>query len=82
MLQANRFLHNCANAIWSFKRPKGLSLYVLVLFFHQFFLITLRRMQATSILNWVECQLPSFQDPHSLPWPTYFKQLIVEMERF
>jgi len=86
--QANIFLHNCANAIWSFKRPKGLFLFILVPFLHQFFLITLQRMQATSILNWVVMvnlttfRLPSFQYTHASLWPTYFKWLIVEMERF
>ncbi len=32
--QANVFLHNYANAIWSFKRPKGLLLSILIFFFH------------------------------------------------
>jgi hypothetical protein len=35
--QANRFLYDCANAIWNFKRPKGLSLFILVPFFINFF---------------------------------------------
>jgi len=46
------FLHNCANAIWSLKRPKGPHLFVLIIFFHQNFLITLPRMPISSILSW------------------------------
>jgi len=30
---ANVLLHNCANAIWSLKKPKGLHLSILVIFF-------------------------------------------------
>jgi hypothetical protein len=32
--QANVFLHNYANAIWSLKRPQGPHLYVLITFLH------------------------------------------------
>jgi hypothetical protein len=45
------FLHNCANAIWSLKRPKGLFLSVLIIFLQQKNLITLQRLQASSILS-------------------------------
>jgi hypothetical protein len=50
--QANAFLHDCANAMWNFKGPKGLSLFVLVTFLCKKISITLQRMQATSILSW------------------------------
>jgi hypothetical protein len=50
--QADMFLHNCANAIWSFKWPEGLHFYVLVTFIHQKVLIKLQRLQTSSILNW------------------------------
>ncbi len=45
------FLHDCANAIWSLKRPKNLHLSTLVTFFCQKVLITLQRMQTSSILS-------------------------------
>ncbi len=48
---ANVFLHDCANAIWSLKGPKGLHLSTLVIFFRQKVSITLERMQASSILS-------------------------------
>ncbi len=35
--QANVFLHNYANVIWSFKRPKGLLLFILIFFSLNFF---------------------------------------------
>jgi hypothetical protein len=38
------FLHNCVNAIWSLKGPKGSHLSTLVIFLHQKVLITLQRM--------------------------------------
>jgi hypothetical protein len=47
------FLHNCANAIWSFKWPEGLHLYVLVTFIRQKISITLQKLQASSILSQV-----------------------------
>jgi len=62
------FLHGCANAIWNFKRPKGLHLYVLVTFIRQKILITLQRLQTSSILNWTTTvglttsRLPPLQD--------------------
>jgi hypothetical protein len=49
--QAYVFLHDRANAIWSFKRPKGLPIFVFVTFLCQNFLITLLIMQASFILN-------------------------------
>jgi len=39
--QANVFLHNCTNVIWSFKGRKGLPFSILVTFFGQNFSITL-----------------------------------------
>jgi len=47
------FLHDDANTIWSLKGTKGLHLSTLVTFFHQIFLITLQKMQTSSILSWV-----------------------------
>jgi hypothetical protein len=49
--QANVFLHNCANAIWSFKGPKGPPFSILVTFICQRISITSQRMQTSSILN-------------------------------
>jgi hypothetical protein len=49
--QVDVFLHNCANAIWSLKRLKCPPLFVLVTFLWQNFLITLQRLQASSILS-------------------------------
>jgi hypothetical protein len=45
------FLHNCANAIWSFKGSKCLHLLTLVIFLCQKILIALQRMQTFSILS-------------------------------
>jgi hypothetical protein len=50
--QANVFLHDCANVIWSLKGLEGLHLFILVIFFHQKISITMQRMQAPSILSW------------------------------
>jgi hypothetical protein len=47
--QAYVFLHYLANAIWSFKRPKGPPIFVFVTFLCQKILITLLLMQAPSI---------------------------------
>jgi len=47
------FLCDCANAIWSLKGIKGLHISTLVTFLLKFFLITLQRMQKSSILSWV-----------------------------
>jgi len=66
--QANVFLHYCVNAIWSLKGPKGPPLSILVTFLQQKISITLRRMQASSILSRVVAvslatsQLPPLQD--------------------
>jgi hypothetical protein len=49
--QVNVLLHDCANAMWNFKRPKGLPLFVLVTFLYQKISITLQRMQASSNLS-------------------------------
>jgi hypothetical protein len=49
--QVDVFLHDCANAMWNFKRLKGLPLYVFVTFLYQKNSITLQRMQASSILR-------------------------------
>jgi hypothetical protein len=43
----NVFLHDCANAIWSFKGPKGLLFFVLVTFF-------IKKFQ----LHYKECKHP------------------------
>ncbi len=51
--QINVFLHNCANAIWSFKRFESLPLSILVIFLHQKNPVTLQMMQESSILSWV-----------------------------
>jgi hypothetical protein len=45
------FLHNCANATWDLKGPKGLPLFILVTFLWQKISITLQRLQASSILS-------------------------------
>jgi hypothetical protein len=49
--QADVFLHNHANAIWSFKGPKGPPFSISVTFLCQRISITLQRMQTSSILN-------------------------------
>jgi hypothetical protein len=62
------FLHDCANAMWSLKGPKGLHLSTLVTFLCQIFLITLQKMHLSSILSQmrtkglVTSQLPPLQD--------------------
>jgi hypothetical protein len=38
----NVFLHNCANAIWSFKGFESLPLSILVIFLHQKISVTLK----------------------------------------
>ncbi len=48
---ADVFLYDCANAIWSLKRPESLHIFTLVTFLCQKISITLRRMQAYSILS-------------------------------
>jgi hypothetical protein len=50
--QADVFLHNFVNAIWSFKGLEGSPLSILITFLHQKNSITLQRMQASSILSW------------------------------
>jgi hypothetical protein len=45
------FLHDYVNVIWSLKRLEGLHLSTFVTFFHQKVLITLQKMQASSILS-------------------------------
>ncbi len=47
------FLHDYVNAIWNFKGIKGLHLFTLVTFLPQKVLITLQRIQVSSILIWV-----------------------------
>jgi hypothetical protein len=62
------FLHDYANAIWSLKGIEGLHLYTLVTFLLQKVLITLQKMQVSSILNRViaiglaTSQLPPLQN--------------------
>jgi hypothetical protein len=48
---ADVFLHDCANAIWSLKGPKGPHLSTFVTSFHQKVSITLQKMQVSSILS-------------------------------
>jgi hypothetical protein len=55
--QVNVFLHNCANAIWSLKGPKGPPLFALIIFFEKIS-ITLQRMQTSSILS--QAHRPSY----------------------
>jgi hypothetical protein len=45
------FLHDCANAMWNFKGPEGLPIFVLVIFLRKKFSSTLQKMQTSSILN-------------------------------
>jgi hypothetical protein len=65
---ANVFLHDCANAIWSLKGPKGPYHSTLVTFLHQKISITLQRMQVSFILSRVvtislaTSRLPPLQD--------------------
>jgi len=42
--QVDVFLHNCANAIWSLKGPKGFHISILVTFFCQKNSITLQKV--------------------------------------
>ncbi len=49
--QANVFFHNCVNAMWNFKGPKGLPFFVLVTFLCKKISITLQKMLASSILS-------------------------------
>jgi hypothetical protein len=48
---ANMFLHDCANAIWSLKESKGPHFSTLVIFLCKLFLVTLQKMQVSSILS-------------------------------
>ncbi len=65
---ANVFLQDCANDIWSLKGLKGPHVYTLVTFLCQKVLITLQRMQTSSILSQTiaigltTSQLPPLQD--------------------
>jgi hypothetical protein len=65
---ADVFLHDCANAIWSFKGTEGPHFSTLVTFFCQKVSITLQWMQVSSILSWVVVvrltifRLPPLQD--------------------
>jgi hypothetical protein len=63
------FLHECANAMWNSKEPKGPPhFFVLVTFCYQKISITLEKMQASSILRQVVAinlaisQLPPLQN--------------------
>jgi hypothetical protein len=49
--QADVFLHECRNVIWSLKGLEGL-LFVLVDFLRQKSSITIQRLQTSSILSW------------------------------
>jgi hypothetical protein len=48
---ANVFLHDCVNAIWSLKWPKGPLLSTLITFLCQKVSITLQKIQMSSILS-------------------------------
>jgi hypothetical protein len=71
-------LHDCANAMWNFKRPKGFSSFCLDYFFTQKFSITLQKMQASSILSQAVAvslttyQFPPFQDAPPSPYLTSY----------
>ncbi len=68
------FLHDCANAISSLKGPKGLHLFVLVIYLHKKNSVLLQKMQPISILSWVvtiglvTSRLPPLQ--HTFPITT------------
>jgi hypothetical protein len=67
------FLHECANVIWSLKRPEGPPLFVLVTFLRQRISITLQRMQTSSILSQVVAiclttSTPLGHNPHLYDW--------------
>jgi len=63
--QADVFLYDYANVMWSFKGPKGLPIFILVIFLHQKISITLQRMQTSFILSQVIIRsLTIFQLPH------------------
>jgi hypothetical protein len=70
--QADVFLHDCANVIWSLKVLEGHHLFVLVTFFCQKISITLQKMQASPIINWAVAiglatsQLAPLQDTPSI----------------
>ncbi len=51
--QTNVFLHDSTNVIWNLKGLDNFIFFVLVTFLHQKISITLQRIQASSILNWV-----------------------------
>jgi hypothetical protein len=52
------FLYNCANAIWSLKRPKGLHLFILIIFLLKNF----NHIAKDSILSWaIVIGLPHFK---------------------
>jgi hypothetical protein len=65
---ANVFLYDYINVIWSLKGTKGLHLSTLVTFLRKKVLITLQRMQASSILSeaiaigLITSQLPPLQN--------------------
>jgi hypothetical protein len=84
--QANVFLHDCVNVVWSLKGPKHPPLSILVTSFYQKIPITLQNMQTSSILSWAitiglaTSQHPLFQDSPPSPLPTCFKQLVDELK--
>jgi len=86
--QTNVFLHDCVNVMWNFKGPKGLPIFVLVIFLCKKISITLQKMQASSILNRAVAiglntsQLPPFNMHPPSPRLTSYKRLVVETKRF
>jgi hypothetical protein len=76
--QVNVFLHNCANAIWSFKGLEGPPLFILVIFLCQKISITLQRMQTSSILSRVIMIGLLLFDFH--PFTTHLDQPIIKVD--
>ncbi len=81
------FLHDCANAIWSSKGPEVTLLFFLIIFF-------VKKLnyvwKGASILHLKvgSSGRPSYFQTSTPPWhtsssrPTYYKQLVVKMEKF
>ncbi len=86
--QADMFLHNCANAILSLKRPKDLHLSILVTFLCKKISITLQNMQTSSILNQVvvihlpTSRLPSLHHAPSLTTTNLLHAIDFNIEKY